>query len=57
MTCENCDCENCPDDCNCEDCTCGCKKESLMPQNDFGYMDKMKESLHAPCLYEYQYTG
>ena len=29
MACDNCECENCPDDCMCENCTpeqCECKK-------------------------------
>ena len=29
MACNNCDCDNCPDDCNCENCTpdtCECNK-------------------------------
>ena len=43
MTCNNCECDNCPDECNCENCTpemCDCQKESIKPQDDFGYRNK-----------------
>ncbi|HIG58662.1 MAG TPA: hypothetical protein EYQ21_04585 [Flavobacteriales bacterium] len=56
MTCNNCECDNCPDGCDCENCTpeqCECKKEAVKPQDDFGYIRKMNSGSYTPTFHDY----
>ena len=56
MTCNNCECDNCPDECNCENCTpeqCDCQPKVKKPQDDFGYISKMNGSSYIPTFHDY----